>query len=310
LQSPLGFFGAVLLNYWETNRERQNIRNALSYYVPTEVVNQLARNRIDMKRGGETVFGVCLFADAAGYTPFSEHFEPRQLGEVMHEYFEATFAPIHKNGGFVVDLKGDSILAIWKAAKPEARIRQQACDAALGLARAVDEFNQRLATLKLPTRIGLHAGELLLGNIGAGEHYEYGVTGDTVNTASRMDGLNKYLGTQILVSAEVISELKGFLTREAGGFLLKGKAHPIVVHELLCRLEDSDEKQKQACAIFADALAMFRQREWAEANKKFHRCIELIATDNLAYFYLRLCNEYLKHPPEESWAGVIAMEEK
>jgi adenylate cyclase len=228
----------------------------------------------------------------------------------MHEYFEATFAPIHKNGGFVVDLKGDSILAIWKAAKPEARIRQQACDAALGLARAVDEFNQRLATLKLPTRIGLHAGELLLGNIGAGEHYEYGVTGDTVNTASRMDGLNKYLGTQILVSAEVISELKGFLTREAGGFLLKGKAHPIVVHELLCRLEDSDEKQKQACAIFADALAMFRQREWAEANKKFHRCIELIATDNLAYFYLRLCNEYLKHPPEESWAGVIAMEEK
>ena len=310
LQGPLGFFGALSLNYFETNRERQNIRNALSYYVPTEVVNQLARNRIDMRRGGETVYGVCLFADAAGYTPFSERFEPRELREVMHQYFEATFAPIHQNGGLVVDLKGDSILAIWKAAQPEMTLRQRACDAALGLAKAVREFNQRLETLQLPTRIGLHAGEIFLGNIGAGEHYEYGVTGDTVNTASRMDGLNKYLGTQILVSAEVIHELNGFLAREAGSFLLKGKTQPVVVYELLCRLEEAKEKQKQASAIFTDALVAFRQRSWGEAKENFHRCLELLGQDGLSQYYLKLCKEYLKHPPDGAWNGVIQMEEK
>jgi len=310
LQGPLGFFGALSLNYFETNRERQNIRNALSYYVPTDVVNQMARNRIDMRRGGETVFGVCLFADAAGYTPFSERFEPRELREVMHRYFEATFAPIHQNGGLVVDLKGDSILAIWKAAQPEMTLRQRACDAALGLAKAVREFNQRLETLQLPTRIGLHAGEIFLGNIGAGEHYEYGVTGDTVNTASRMDGLNKYLGTQILVSAEVIHELNGFLAREAGSFLLKGKTQPVVVYELLCRLEEAKEKQKQASAIFTDALVAFRQRSWGEAKENFHRCLELLGQDGLSQYYLKLCKEYLKHPPDGAWNGVIQMEEK
>ena len=263
-----------------------------------------------MRRGGETVFGVCLFADAAGYTPFSERFEPRRLREIMHQYFEATFAPIRQNGGLVVDLKGDSILAIWKAAQPEMTLRQQACDAALGLAKAVRGFNQRLETLQLPTRIGLHAGELFLGNIGAGEHYEYGVTGDTVNTASRMDGLNKYLGTQILVSAEVIHELKGFLAREAGSFLLKGKTQPVVVYELLCRLEEAEEKQQRASAIFADALAAFRQRAWGEAKTSFNRCIDLLGEDSLSQFYLKHCEQYLKHPPDKSWTGVIEMVEK
>jgi adenylate cyclase len=310
VQAPLGFFGAVLLNYFETNRERQNIRNALSYYVPTEVVSQMARNRVDMRRGGETVYGVCLFADAAGYTSFSERFEPRDLRDIMHRYFEATFAPIHKTGGLVVDLKGDSVLAIWKSARPEAALRQQACMAALDLAKAVQEFNRRLDSLQLPTRIGLHAGEIFLGNIGAGEHYEYGVTGDTVNTASRMDGLNKYLGTQILVSAEVMQGLNGFLTREAGTFLLKGKTQPVVVHELLCRLEEAEEKQILACAVFADAQQAFRQRAWGEAKTNFRRCIDLLGEDSLSRFYLELCEEHLKDPPGSSWTGVVEMTEK
>jgi adenylate cyclase len=310
LQSPFAFVGGVLLNYRETNRERQNIRNALSYYVPTEVVNQVARNRIDMRRGGETLYGVCLFADAAGYTSFSERFEPQQLREVMHGYFEATFAPIHKNGGLVVDLKGDSILAIWKASQPDVTLRQRACNAALDLAKAVHDFNQQMQGLELPTRIGLHAGEIFLGNIGAGEHYEYGVTGDTVNTASRMDGLNKYLGTQILVSAEALRDLNGFLTREAGSFLLKGKTQPVLVYELLCRLEDAEERQVQACAQFAEGLDSFRERSWDEAKKKFHRSIELLGQDSLSQYYLRFCQEYLKHPPDGTWTGVVRMEEK
>jgi len=310
LQAPLGFFGAVMLNYRQTNKERQNIRNALSYYVPTEVVNQLARNRIDMRRGGETVYGVCLFADAAGYTPFAERFEPGQLREVMHHYFEATFAPIHKTGGLVVDLQGDSILALWKSKQPEVKLRQQACNAALDLAKAVHDFNRRMDGFELPTRIALHAGEIFLGNIGAGEHYEYGATGDTVNTASRMDGLNKYLGTQILVSAEAISEINSFLTREAGTFLLKGKTQPVLVYELLCRREDAEERQVQACAQFAVALDLFRQRSWDEAKKKFHRSIELLGQDRLSQYYLRFCQEYLQHPPDGAWTNVVQMEEK
>jgi adenylate cyclase len=310
VQAPVGFFGAVLIEYFETNKERQNIRNALSHYVPAEVVTQLARNRIDVRRGGETVFGICLFSDAAGYTTFSEKYKPLQLREVMHEYFEATFAPIRQNGGLVVGLAGDSILAVWKATAPEPQLRKQACMAALGVAKAVSQFNQSFTDVKLPVRIAVHCGEMFLGNIGAGEHYEYGVTGDTVNTASRMDGLNKFLGTQILVSAEVIDGLDGFLTREAGSFLLKGKSHPIVVHELKCSMEESKEAQKQACAVFEQGLRAFRAQSWREAQERFDHCISILGDDPLSRHLASLCTEYAAHPPGGSWAGVIALEEK
>ena len=111
----------------------------------------------------------------------------------------------------------------------------------------------------MPTRVGVHSGQIFIGNIGAGDHYEYGPTGDTVNTASRMDGLNKYLGTEVLGSEEIVDGIDGLLKREVGKFMLKGKAEPMVVHELLGSLEDADDKRKKSCEIFAAALGAFRR---------------------------------------------------
>jgi len=310
LQAPLGLFGAVLWNYFEIDKERQNIRKALAYYIPDEMVHQVAKNIVDMKRGGQIEYGVCLFTDAAGYTNVSETMEPRELGDLMHRYFEATFEPVKQNGGLVVDVKGDAVLALWKGARPEATLRKQACRAALGIAEAVRQFNQSLGDRRLPTRIGVHAGQILLGNIGAGDHYRYSPTGDTVNTASRMDGLNKFLETEILVSAEVIAGLDGFLTRAVGAFRLKGKAQAVVVHELICGIEQPDVKQGKACETFAEALNSFRSQCWDEARDKFIHCIEDSGGDGPSRFYLKLCAQYKARPPEEPWDGVIQLEEK
>jgi adenylate cyclase len=310
LQTPLGFFGAVLWNYVETNKERQNVRKALGYYVPNDVVDLLAKNIVDMKRGGQMVYGACLFADVAGYTTLSEKMSPQQLSDLMHKYFEATFEPVKQHGGLVVNLKGDSFLAIWKAVRAEPDLRRQACLAALDVAKAVHRFNKSFDNLNLPTRVGVHSGQIFLGNIGAGDHYEYGPTGDTVNTASRMDGLNKYLGTEVLASEELVDQLDGIMTREVGKFRLKGKAQPVVVHELLCRMEESDEKQKRACAIFAEALDAFRRQSWDEATAKFHQITENNGEDGPAHFYIKLCEQYKKSPPEGPWEGVIPLEEK
>ncbi len=212
-QAPVGYVGALLWNFFEINRERKRITRALGYYVPEEVVTRVARDMIDLRRYGQTVYGTCLFADVAGYTPVSESMTPRDLSELMHKYLEAAFEQIHKQGGLVVELKGDSILAIWKGSLGELAFRQKACEGALDMAEAVRRFNQSTdAAIKLPTRISLHAGPIFLGTIGAGTHYEYGVTGDTVTTAARLDGLNKYLGTNILVSDEVMRDLDKFLS--------------------------------------------------------------------------------------------------
>ena len=225
LQAPLAFFGAVLWDYFETNKEHQNLRKILGYYVPNEVVDELAKNIVDLKRGDQTVYGACLLTDAAGFTTLSEKMGVQELNTLIGKYHRAIFEPVKQNGGRVIDLAGDSVLAIWKAARPDAQLRQQACHAALDVAKAVRQFSQSFEAVKLPTRVAIHVGQIFLGNVGTEEDYRYGAQGDAINTASRMDGLNKYLGTEILVSEEVINGLDGFLTREAGRFLLKGKAH-------------------------------------------------------------------------------------
>jgi adenylate cyclase len=309
-QSPLAFAGAVLWSYAETNKERQQIRKALAYYVPDEVVDQLAKNMVDIKSSGSMVYGACLFADVAGYTTLSEKMSAQQLSDLMHKYFEATFEPVKKHGGIVVNLKGDSFLAIWKAARADEELRRQACLAALDVAKAVHRFNATLDNLTLPTRVGVHSGQIFLGNIGAGDHYEYGPTGDTVNTASRMDGLNKYLGTEVLASDEIVDKVDGLLKREVGKFMLKGKAEPMIVHELMGMAQEADESQMKSGKMFADALAAFKRRSWNEAEGKFQQLIQLSTNDGPAQFYLNLCAQYKQNPPEEGWDGVIVLEEK
>jgi adenylate cyclase len=311
LQAPGGYVGALLWNYFEINKQSKKIAEALGYYVPEEVVNQVAKNMIDIRRYGQTVYGACLFADVAGYTPVSEELSPRELSDLMHKYLEATFEQIHKQGGLVVELKGDSILAIWKGSSSDAAFRKKACAAALDMAEAVNRFNQSKETaIKLPTRISVHAGQIFLGNIGAGSHYEYGVTGDTVTTAARLDGLNKHLGTKILVSGELIRDLDGFLSREIGTFLLKGKTQPVVAHELICHEPDCGSQQKEACAAFAEARQAFAGRLWHEAKKKFIQSDKLFNGDEVSHFYLKLCADYRAKPPPENWNGTIAMDEK
>jgi adenylate cyclase len=308
LQSPGAFLGSMLWNLLETKRERHNVRRALGYYVPGEMVDLIAKNRVDLRRGGQTVYGVCLFTDIAGYTSVSENLGPRELSELMHRYFEAVFEPIRKNGGLITDLKGDSILAIWKGTRPDAALCHQACTAALGVASAVNQFNKS-SGWRLPTRIGVHAGSMFLGNIGAGDHYEYGPTGDTVNTASRLDNLNKMLGTEILVSEDAISGLASFVTRKAGTFRLKGKVQPIAVYELLCRQGDIAEQQEIGCTVFLEALQAFGRQSWNEAEEKFHRCSDAWRTDGLSEFYIRRCQEFRETPPL-NWDGAIPLEEK
>jgi adenylate cyclase len=205
---------------------------------------------------------------------------------------------------------GDSVLAIWISAYPESVLKQGACTAALEISREMQKFNQESVNFKLPTRIGLHSGHILMGNIGAIDHYEYRPVGDIVNTATRIEGLNKYLKTQILVTKEVINNLDGFLTREIGEFKLAGKTKSVIIHELVCRLEGANEQQRKAYVVFTVALELFRKRSWDEAIGEFQETINSLGSDGPSEFYLKLCRQNKEFDPGELWDGVIPMEKK
>lgn len=309
-QMPLAVVAAVVWKYIDSIKERQNIKKAFKYYLPDDVVDQLAKNISSLKASNQLVYGICLSTDAEQYTSLSEKMSPEELGSFMNKYYETVFKPIMQHGGTVSDIKGDSILAVWVASHPEATLRYKACLAALDIESAIHQFKQDSDTFQLPTRIGLHSGHIMLGSVGAIDHYEYRPVGDIVNTATRMEGLNKYLGTRILVSSDVINQLGGLQTRELGKFLLVGKSKPLVVHELICRREESSEQQRNAIAIFAEALDAFRRQSWDEAFGKFNETIEKFGEDGPSHFYLKLCEQYKKNPPDELWDGVVRMDKK
>jgi len=320
IQSPLAFFSAVVWKSIEVNKERQIISEALQKIrniLPDAVFDQLARNIKDMKATEQLGYGICLYTDIEDFTTIAESKKknPEKLSALMNKYWEVLFKPVKQYGGIIFTTAGDSMLAGWVTKKPDLSLKNRACRAALDIAKAVDQFNksQSLDEDKLPTRIGLHSGELLLGAIGAMDHYEYGPLGDIVNTVQRVERLNKQLHTRILASEEVIEQLNGFLTRELGRFILKGKIESISIYELVCRKKEASDQQRIKCMTFAEVLDPFRKGHWKEAEEaieKFRDSIKSFGEDGPSLFFSDLCKKYIKKPPREPWDGVVPMEEK
>lgn len=309
-QVPIAYFGTILWKFFETNKERQNIRRAFEYYLPEKEVDRLAKNLGDLNANIQTVYGTCLFTDVEQYTSLSENMDPKELASFMNKYYEAIFEPVGRYSGIVLDIKGDSMLSIWSTAHPDTALRRKACLAALDISSAVQQFKQNSNTLLLPTRIGLHSGYISLGNVGAINHYEYLPTGDVVNTASRIENLNKNLGTWILVSEEVLHQIDGFLTRKLGEFIFVGKSKPVTVYELISRIEKSSEQQRNLCAIFTEGLNVYYKQSWEEAIKAFYEVMKTYEQDGPSTFYLHLCENYRANPPGEEWDGLVSLRNK
>ncbi|HHI92600.1 MAG TPA: adenylate/guanylate cyclase domain-containing protein [Gammaproteobacteria bacterium] len=307
LQTPLALFIGLLWRYRQLNRERSRIRQAFGYYLPDHVVENLARSSQHLRALSERMFGVCMATDAAQYTRLAESLTPEALNTYMNDYYERLFKPVRVRGGIISDVVGDAMLAIWSAHQEEGSLRRRACEAALEALRVGQES---APDSDLQTRIGLHAGEIMLGNIGALDHYEYRAVGDIVNTASRIEGLNKQLGTTLLVSDAVLSGLDGFISRELGAFRMAGKQKAIVIHELLGWQEDGDQQQHYLCECFAEGLYAYQRHDWQAAMDCFQRAFEFSPGDGPSRYYLERCKLHEQKMLPLPQDGVIVMQKK
>lgn len=233
VQLPLALALAIVWHYVEARRDRARLRRIFGYYLPDGVVDRLAREGLQPRNDRERVFGVCLATDAQQYTALSERLSPEALADFMNAYYALLFEPVRRHGGIVSDVVGDAMMAIWAARDPDVDIRAAACQAALEIADAVSRRELPGEHRPLRTRIGLHCGTIALAHVGAGDHYEYRAVGDIVNTASRLEGLNKQQGTTILVSADMVDGIDEARVRPLGRFRLPGKRADIAVCELL-----------------------------------------------------------------------------
>jgi adenylate cyclase len=284
--APAGMLGAFSWKYWTVHKQRAQLRHAFTYFVPSEVVSMLERNAGQIGGSQESVECACVATDAANFTPLAETMTPEKLTEFLNDYFETLFGRVADHGGFVSDIIGDAMLAIWP--HRSADTHQQVLHALLEMRDAAQKFNERLAGNRLMTRFGVDWGRVALTTVGAHAHYEYRAVGDAVNTAARIQEFNKKLGTRVLLSQPAIGDAGvKFQLRDLGHFLLRGKSHAVHLYELLDTKAQATSEQLELCARFAEAIEFFDGVQTQEALSRFRAIQAAFPADGPTAFYLR-----------------------
>ena len=305
--SPLVFITAALLKYRFAKRQREQVIDLAKQFVPADVLNRSLADAAPAGPETQLAYGVCLATDVKNYTRLSETMAPQALAKLMNDYFSLLNGIIEKRGGAIADMRGDALLALWAKTETSADLRRQACHAALAMRDAIDEFNRNPARAKLETRIGLHAGEVAIGTLGArGGHLEFRAVGDIVNTASRVEGLNKILNTTLLATAEVVESVGDLLVRPVGRFQLAGKSQPLDIVELIGDAGDAEEN----FAEFAAALENFRLGELSEAAAQFRQLSQRWPDDGPTQFFVAVCNERMAAQRNAPWDPIITIAQK
>lgn len=310
-QFPLALFLGLIGQYLIERRRGERMSKALSYYVPENVARDLSARQADPEAFNKVVYGTCFATDMSGFSTISEQLPPDQLAVFLNDYFDTLAKALKKHHVDVTEFRADAIMCAWTADKPTVEVRRKAVLAALGAAEAIEGFKQRNAMLKAALRVGMEAGHFYIGHAGGGGHFVFSIVGDTANTASRIESLNKHTGTQILATQEVLEGLDGLLLRPIGAFVFVGKTEALPIVEIVAASEAATDAQKRLVERFAAALALFHQRDWAGAAAAFADLQQEFPDDGPTRFYIARCQAYLAgtiQPPED--ARVIKMESK
>ncbi len=210
---------------------------AFRSYLPAELVRQLVEQGKGGELGGEQFEITIFFSDIADFATVSEGLDPKHLMIQLSEYFEVVTQIIMANEGTVDKYIGDSVMAFWGAPSAVSEAAMKACHVALEAQKDIEKLNSRWVTEGKPrfnTRIGLHTGEAIIGNVGSSERMNYSAIGDSVNLASRLEGLNKDYDTQIIISEATWLQVHDrFECRPLDEVLVKGKTKPVKVFELV-----------------------------------------------------------------------------
>ena len=202
------------------------IRDILGKFVPDTVVNQIVESDGDLKPS--RTLATVLMTDVVGFTRIVESHPPEQVLEMLNSYFQAILDPITRNGGIVNNFEGDAVMALFNVPLADPNHADKAIQPALEINEITE--NQTFAGIRLPTRIGIDTGEVVAGNVGDGARLTYTVVGNTVNTAARLEELNKDLGSRVAVSGATMACLKGdYPLQNAGSVTLRGLSDPIPI---------------------------------------------------------------------------------
>jgi class 3 adenylate cyclase/CHASE2 domain-containing sensor protein len=293
------------------DKDRRFLHKTFGLYLAPSVIEKMVTANKPPALGGEIRNVTVFFSDLAGFSSISEVLTPPDLVKFMNQYFSAMTDIIQEHGGLVEKYIGDAIFAVFGAPYDDPDHAGNAVSAALRCRGRLHRLNIEPAEWQrftLRQRIGLNTGDALVGNVGSRQRFNYTATGDTVNIASRLEGANKYFGTEIMAAKSTFERAaENFAWRELDTVRVQGRDEPVSIYEPLARHGEETPEQKVVTAAYAHGLACWRRRD-------FVRCAEALApvaaADAPSAILLQRAKKFLAHPPAPDWDAVNTLEGK
>jgi adenylate cyclase len=293
-------------------QEKRKVRGAFQQYVSPEVIRRvLSDPELVQPRKSEITV---LFSDVRGFTTISEKLDAQELARLLNGYLTEMTRIIFRHQGTLDKYIGDAVMAIWGAPFTEPKHGERCCEAALSMLSRLSELQQGWVSEGLPAMeigIGINTGIASVGNMGSSLRYGYTAMGDTVNLASRLEGLNKEYGTSILISETTRADVTNdqIIIREIDFIRVKGKNQPVTIFEILSRQAAANDG-KALVEIFGQGREAYKTRNWRAAKAAFEEVLRRWPDDGPSRVFRGRCDEYLAEEPDTDWDGVHVMKYK
>lgn len=317
LASILSYVGSVSYVAIVEGREKRFLRDAFGRHLSPERVAEITDNPDALELGGEVRPVTLLFSDLAGFASISENMAPQELISLLNEYLEDMTQVVKDEMGYLDKYIGDAVMAFWNAPVDVEDHADRAMRAAVLMQRRLEALNHRWGAGMgyrdpLMVRIGVHSGEVVVGNVGGKDKIDYSVIGDAVNLAARLEPANKTYNTLNMVSEATLGLARDeYRVRELDYIAVKGKEEPVKVFELLELGGVKLEEELEASLAHYDAgMIAYRKHDWETAKSHFEDGLARRPHDGPCALYVQRCSDHIADPPPPDWDFVVRRTEK
>lgn len=298
------YLSMALISYVGERRRGKRIKGAFAKYVSPDVVEQMIAHPERLRLGGERRELTLLFSDLAGFTSISEKLPPEGVTRLINAYLTEMTRVVMSERGTVDKFIGDAVMAFWGAPLDDPEHALHAVRAAIAMQAAMDRlqpFYREMGVSNVGLRIGVHSGPAIVGNMGSEDRFDYTALGDTVNLASRLEGINKAFGTRILLSESSAEQLRERIPlRPVDRVRVKGKNEAV---RLFTPCDD-----RELIGLTEAALAAYRAQDWGAARRAWAAVLAHAPDDSLPPVFLGRIAHFEAEPPGEGWDGSVALE--
>ena len=317
--TPIGGVGIAIVGcyafqYFSEEKEKLFVKDTFKHYLAGDVVEKVLQEVDALKFGGELRNLTVVFSDIRGFTTYSEMHEPEDVVTNLGEYLTEMVDVIFRHGGMLDKFVGDEIMAVFGAPNRMRDHAEQGCLSALEMIRSLHRLQEQWTAMGKRTfeiGVGVNTGEMIVGNLGSRQLFDYTVIGDSVNLGARLEGINKVYKTanNIIISEFTKNELSDNLTtRELDSVRVKGKENPVAIYELVGEKEIivySDE----FLGHFAEGIVAYKNQEWDRAVGELKTAL-VLNEDDVCSMYIKRCRHFKKYPPGDGWDGVFTLKTK